>query len=514
MATTQTNGKTIAKNTMFLYFRMMVTMVISLYTSRVVLQVLGVDDYGIYQAVGGIVGLLSFVNNSLSTGSSRFLTYGLGEGDEQKLKKIFSTTLTAHICLAVIIIIVAEAVGPWFMQNKMVIPADRMDAAVYTFHLSLVTAFFSLTQVPYGACIIAHERMTIYAYVSIVEAVLKLAIVYMLAIGNIDKLVLWATLLCLLQVGIIIFYRIYCIRNFPEARFRFGIDKKIFKDIAGFSGWQLFANGSIALNSQGILILLNMFFSPAVVAARAISIQVNMAASQFVNNFQTAANPQIVKLYAAKDYEGSKHLLLQTTKFSYYLMLILALPICLVAEQLLQLWLGIVPEYTVIFLQLIVIQSLFQVFDTSFYRALYAKGQIRENALISPTFGFIRFPIVYLLFVWGFSPVALSWASLISYMILGLIIKPILIIRIVDYTWRDIFSVFVPCLKVTAASLPLSFIADYYITSQHLPMWIEFILIVAVCVLSVAASSWFLGLTHEMRLKVLEMIRKKLNRNR
>ena len=218
MATTQTNGKTIAKNTMFLYFRMMVTMVISLYTSRVVLQVLGVDDYGIYQAVGGIVGLLSFVNNSLSTGSSRFLTYGLGEGDEQKLKKIFSTTLTAHICLAVIIIIVAEAVGPWFMQNKMVIPADRMDAAVYTFHLSLVTAFFSLTQVPYGACIIAHERMTIYAYVSIVEAVLKLAIVYMLAIGNIDKLVLWATLLCLLQVGIIIFYRIYCIRNFPEAR--------------------------------------------------------------------------------------------------------------------------------------------------------------------------------------------------------------------------------------------------------------------------------------------------------
>ena len=505
-----TNSKTIAKNTMFLYFRMMVTMVISLYTSRVVLQVLGVDDYGIYQAVGGIVGLLSFVNNSLSTGSSRFLTYGLGEGDEQKLKKIFSTTLTAHICLAVIIIIVAEAVGPWFMQNKMVIPADRIDAAVYTFHLSLVTAFFSLTQVPYGACIIAHERMTIYAYVSIVEAVLKLAIVYMLAIGNTDKLVLWATLLCLLQVGIIIFYRIYCIRHFPEARFRFGIDKKIFKDIAGFSGWQLFANGSIALNSQGILILLNMFFSPAVVAARAISIQVNMAASQFVNNFQTAANPQIVKLYAAKDYEGSKHLLLQTTKFSYYLMLILALPICMVAEQLLQLWLGIVPEYTVIFLQLIVIQSLFQVFDTSFYRALYAKGQIRENALISPTIGLIRFPIIYLLFRWGASPVALSWASLITYILSGLIIKPILIIKIVDYTWHDIFSVFIPCLKVTIASLPLSLMA-YCLLKDNNSTILSFCTITIVSVLSVICASWYIGMNKAMRQDIIKTINSKIN---
>lgn len=495
---------------MFLYFRMMVTMVISLYTSRVILQILGVTDYGIYQAVGGIVGFLSFINNSLSTGSARFLTYGLGEGDKEKLKRIFSTTLTAHICLAIIIVILAESVGLWFLYNKLVIPPDRLEAAVFAFHLSIVTAFFTLTQVPYGASIIAHEKMTIYAYVSIIEVTLKLIIVYTLAIGNIDKLKLYATLLCLLQVGIIIFYRIYCMRHFKETHFQFSIDKKIFREIAGFSGWQLFANGSIALNSQGILLLLNIFFSPAVVAARAISIQVNMHAHHFVSNFQTAANPQIVKLYAAKDYEGSKRLLLQTTRFSYYLMYLLALPICLVADQLLHIWLGIVPKYTVIFLQLIVIQSLFQVFDTSFYRGLYAKGQIRENALISPTIGFIMFPVVYVLFKLGCSPVALSWASLIMYALLGIVIKPILIIKIVDYKWSDILSVFMPCLYVTLASLPLP-IAIYYWMNDNDSMVISFCVITAVSVLSVACASWYLGMDKPMRDKVVEMVRKKIH---
>ena len=448
------DNKTIAKNTMFLYFRMFVTMIISLYTSRVVLQTLGVDDYGIYQTVGGIVGMLSFVNSALATGSARFLTYGMGEGNESKLKRIFSTTLTAHVVLALLIVLIAETVGLWFLYNKLVIPPDRMDAAVYAFHLSIVTAFFTITQVPYSACIIAHEKMTVYAYVSIVEAVSKLLIVYLLVIGGFDKLKLYATLLCAVQVGIILFYRIYCTRNFKEVNMRLSIDKSVFKEIASFSGWSMFANASIALNNQGILLLLNIFFAPSVVAARSISLQINGVANQFVTNIQTAANPQIVKMYAAGDYIGSKNLLLQTTKVSYYLMLILALPIILTAETLLKLWLGVVPDYAAIFLQLIVVQSLFQVFDTSFYRALYAKGRIKENALISPTVGFICFPIVYILFNMGCTPVALSWASLISYAMLGLIIKPIMVIKVVNYQWKDIFYVFKPCLMVTLLSIP------------------------------------------------------------
>lgn len=507
----QSNSKTIAKNTMYLYFRMMVTMVISLYTSRVILQVLGVDDYGIYQAVGGIVGFLSFINGALGTGSSRFITFGLGEGNAEKLKNIFATTFTGHVILALLIVIVAETAGLWFLHHKMVIPPDRIDAAGWVLHLSILTAFFNLTQVPFNACIIAHERMTVYAYISIIEAVLKLIIVYLLVIGDIDKLILYALLLCLLQVGIVVFYRFYCVHHFAEARMRLHIEKGVFREIVGFSGWSFFSQVSIAINNQGILLLLNMFFTPAIVTARSISIQVNMAVNQFLSNFQTAATPQIVKRYASKDYEGSKRLLLDTTKYSYCLMLVLVVPICMTAHELLLLWLGVVPKYTDIFLQLILIQSLFQVFDASFYRALYAKGRLRENAILSPLAGYISFAVVYILFKFGYSPVVLSWAMLITCALVGMVIKPILIIRIANYTWHDIFSVFIPCMKVTIASLPIPFMANYYISNQGLPMWLEFILIAAICIMSVAASSWYLGLTLEMRKKLIAIVNKKLN---
>lgn len=506
----KTNSKTIAKNTMFLYFRMMVTMIISLYTSRVILQVLGVDDYGIYQAVGGIVGFLSFINNALATGSSRFITYGLGEGNAEKLKNIFATTFTGHVILAILIVIVAETIGLWFLHNKMVIPPDRLYAAEWVFHLSIMIAFFTLTQVPFNACIIAHERMTVYAYISIVEAVLKLIIVYLLTIGDIDKLILYALLLCLLQVGIVIFYRFYCVHHFVEARMRLYIEKGIFREILGFSGWSLFASSSIALNSQGILVLLNMFFSPAVVAARSISIQVNMAATQFMTNFQTAAVPQIVKRYASNDYDGSKQMLLDTAKFSFFLMMLLSIPICFSAKELLSLWLGVVPPYTVIFLQLIVIQSLFQVFDTTFYYALYAKGQLRENALISPTFGFVRFPIVYLLFRLGYSPVSLSWASLITYALQGLLIKPFLVVKIAGYKWSDVFSVFKPCFLVSIAAVPIPFAVMLLMRSCCQYEVVSFLVMVFVAVLSVVVSVWLLGLDAKMKKMVENYIREKV----
>lgn len=505
----QSNNKTIAKNTLFLYFRMMFTMVVSLFTSRVILQKLGVDDYGIYQAVGGIVGFMSFINGALATGSSRFLTFALGEGNENKLRKTFSTTLNVHILLAMGIAVIAETVGIWFLENKLIIPADRMDAAIYTFHMSILTAILTITQVPYNASIVSHERMSIYAYMSIYEVSAKLLVCYMLSIGGCDKLILYATLLLLVQASVMIFYRLYCKRHFQEARFSLTFDKKIFKEIAGFSGWSMFANGSIALNNQGILILLNMFFSPAVVAARAISLQVNMAANQFVNNFRQAANPQIVKKYAAGDFEGSKHLLLESTKYSYYMMLFLALPICILAYPMLKLWLGIVPDYTVPFLQIVIIQSLFQIFDVGFYMALYAKGQLKENALLSPTLGFIMFPVVYILFKLGFSPLALSWSSLILYIILGCVVKPILIIRIVDYTWTNVWSVYKPCIIVTLVCIPLPLALSNVVDCNEI---LNFILVVVTSVLSVAISVYTLGISPSVRYKMRIYIVKRLKR--
>lgn len=512
MSAINSNKSQIAKNTMFLYFRMMITMAISLYTSRVILQVLGVDDYGIYQSVGGIVGLLSFLNSALSTGTSRFLTYGLGEGNKDKLNKIFNTTLTSHIFLAVVIILVAESLGYWFLHHKLIIPPDRLEAAIWVFHLSIFTVLFTLTQVPYNACIIAHENMKIFAYVSIIEAVMKLLIVYMLLIGQYDKLILYAILQCVLQVSIVVFYRIYCTQRYKETHFKLSIDKGVFKEIAGFSGWSLFANSAIALNNQGILLLLNMCFAPAVVAARSISIQVEMAAYQFMTNFQTATVPQIVKRYAQHDYSGSKALLLEMTKYSFYLMLLLAVPIYFSSEQLLSLWLGVVPPYTTVFLQIIIIQSLFQVFDTSFYKAIYAKGQLKENALLSPTCLFINFITVYILFKLGFSPVALSWATAICYAIIGLVVKPILLIRIVDYTWKDIWAVVWPCLKVVVLSLPIPILVSYYLENSDFPPIGYFIIIVTASILSVAGAVWAVGLTKDMRLKLMNAVKSKLNK--
>lgn len=509
---TLVKNKRIAKNTLFLYFRMMITMIISLYTSRVILQVLGVDDYGIYQSVGGIVGFLSFLNSALSTGSSRFITFGLGEGSQEKLKKIFSTTLTGHIILALFIVVFAETIGLWFLHYKLVIPDDRMSAAEWVFHFSIITVFFSLTQVPYNACIIAHEKMKIFAYVSIIDAICKLLIVYVLLIGAVDKLALYALLHCSLQLFILIYYRIYCARQFQEVHFRLEIDNKIFKDIVGFSGWSLFANSAIALNNHGILLLLNMFFTPAVVAARSISLQVEATAYHFMTNFQTATVPQIVKRYAQHDYEGSKALLLDMTKYSFYLMLLLAVPIFFSAEQLLSLWLGTVPPYTAIFLKIIIIQSLFQVFDTSFYKALYAKGQLRENALLSPTCLFINFVIVYFLFKIGFSPVALSWSTMLCYAIIGLVVKPILLIKIVNYKRIEILSVFWPCLKVFILSLIIPVSVSIYIKSVYMSQLGLFSIIVITCVFSVVSVVWFFGLTSEMRQKLMGVVKSKLHK--
>lgn len=501
-----TNNKTIAKNTLFLYFRMMFTMVVALFTSRVILQELGVDDYGIYQAVGGVVGFLSFINGALATGSSRFLTYALGEGNAEKLKRTFSTTLNIHILMAVLVVLVAETVGLWFLYNKMAIAPERMSAAVYTYHLSILTAVFSLTQVPYNATIVAHEKMSIYAYMSIFEVSAKLLVCYLLSIGGFDRLMTYATLLLSVQISLMCFYRFYCRKHFEEARFSFAFDKKIFREISGFSGWSMFASTSIALNSQGILVLLNMFFSPAVVAARAISLQVNMAANQFVGNFRQAANPQIVKKYAAGDYEGSKHLLLESTKYSYYMMYMLCLPICLLAYPLLKLWLGVVPEYTVPFLQIVIVQSLFQVFDTSFYTALYAKGRLRENAMTSPALGFLIFPVTYVLFQLDYSPLALSWTSLAVYAILGLVQKPWLIMKMVDYKWHEIWDVYRSCIMVTVASLPIPIIIYRLVDATRLPY---FILVGMVCVISVALAVWIVGLDKETRTKAIAFVRRK-----
>jgi O-antigen/teichoic acid export membrane protein len=502
----QSANKTIAKNTIFLYFRMMFTLIIALYTSRVILQVLGVDDFGLYAVVGGVVGMLAFLTNALSTGSSRFLTFELGKNNPEHLHRTFNTTLSIHILLTCAIILLAETVGLWFVYNKLGISPERLDAAVFAYHFSIFTCVIAIFQVPYNASVISHEKMNVFAYISIFECLAKLGVVYVLVIGEFDKLKFYAILLCVVQLLVALFYYCFCTRHYPETRYKPMIDRGVFQKVSVFSGWSLLATGSVALSIQGIAIITNIFFGPAIVAARVISLQINSLLTNFANNFRTAVNPQIVKNYAEGNLSGSEYLVITSTKYTYYLMLLIALPLSLQVDFILHLWLVNVPEYTVIFSQLMIIQCLLSVFNAGLYMSLYAKGQLRENALISPTIGSFCFLIVYLLFKSGYSPVCLSWAFLINEAVLGLIIKPYLAVKITGYRKKYLLKMFLSCFKVTIASLPLP-LTIFYVLDEGIS---KFLIISCVSIICVFLSVWLLGINKNMRIKIIMVIKNRI----
>ena len=508
MSSISTNNRRIAKNTLLLYVRMLFLMLVNLYTSRVILRILGVDDYGIYNAVGGIVLMLSFLNSALSNGSSRFITYELGKKDSSCLNIIFCTILNAHLLLAIIVVLIAETVGLWFVTNKLGLAADRLNAALLAYHFSVLTSVATITQVPYTATIIAHERMQIYAYASIFEVVLKLLILYLLPILGHDRLETYAVLLFIVQIIIISIYRVYSIRKFSETKYKFIFNKKKFQEITSFSSWSLLGNAAHALTGQGTNILLQMFFGPKLVAARAISLQVNMAANQFVNNFKLAADPQIVKYYAAGDVGTSKRLTLNTAKFSFFLMLFLCLPIYVVADPLLKLWLVIVPPYTLIFLKLIILQSLFSVFDTCFYSGLYACGRVKENALISPFILSLQFPVIYIAFKLGGSPVFLSYAGIMATLILAIIVKPLLLVKMAGYNWDDIKTVFIPCCKTAIAAFIPSLFVAHFLSKDYWQYAVLLVIVMAIVIFCIL----YIGIRGDQRIEILNLIKNKILR--
>ena len=334
------DGKRIVKNTGFLYIRMLLVMGVSLFTSRVVLDKLGVGDYALYTVVGGIVGLLSFLNGTLSIGTSRFLTYELGAGNKDRLKDTFVTTFYTHLILASLILLVMETGGMWYLYNKLVAPPERMEACFIVFQLSIFTMMVSITQVPYTASIMSHEKMGVYAYVSIFEALAKLGVCYMIVVTEYDRLIVYASLIALVQVVVAFTYRFYCKCQFEECRLSLSFDKSIFKELLGFSGWNVIANLTETLKSQGVLILMNMFLQPFVVASQAIANQVAQAMMQFVDNIRVAINPQVIKSYAAGDYEASKKLTLQSATYVYDVLLLLGLPLILLVRPVLNVWLS------------------------------------------------------------------------------------------------------------------------------------------------------------------------------
>lgn len=457
------DNKRIAKNTLFLYFRMILIMGVTLYTSRVVLDKLGITDYGLYSVVGGVVGMLSFLNGTLSIGTSRFLTYELGAGNNDHLQRTFSTAFYTHLILSGIILLIMETGGIWFLYNKLIIPPERLTACIWVFQLSILTTIIAITQVPYTAVIMAHERMSIYAYVSIFEAVSKLIVCYLLIITDFDKLIFYAVLVAIIQLLVALYYRFYCSRNFIESRLRRLFDKSIFRSLMGFSGWNILANITETLKLQGVIVLMNMFFTPAIVAAQAIANQVTNAMMQFVNSFRTAINPQIIKLYAAGDKEASKKLTLSTTVYCFDLVLLLGLPTLFVMDELLHLWLVEVPDYAVIFTQWMIICQIIGTFNAAFYIPMMAANKVKSNSMAAVYLGIGQFVILYILLKMGFGVMWVQYLAIFTTIIFSLIVKPYILYKEINYRFKELLICYWNCSKVLGFSLILSIPTTIYL---------------------------------------------------
>ncbi|WP_336616254.1 lipopolysaccharide biosynthesis protein [Bacteroides acidifaciens] len=397
----ESNNKQIAKNALALYFRMFFTMLVGLYTSRVILQALGVEDYGIYNVVGGFVSMFSLISGSVASSVSRFFTFELGRKDLDKLKRVFSTSIFVLIGLAIIVFIATETFGIWYLDNKMVIPESRMTAAMWCFQISLVTFVVNLINQPYSAAIIAHERMDIYAYLAVSDSVMKLIICYAVLHSPIDRLIFYAILLC--GVGLInqAIYVIFCKRKFQECTFHLVFDCSLFKEMFGFAGWNFIGSSAAILTSQGSNLLLNWAGGPVVNAAYGIANTVSSIVSTFVANFTQAFTPQITKRYAAQEYDSLMQLLIYGSKYSYFLMFIIALPIMLTTEFLLNLWLGQVPEHAVWFVRFIILSNLFDVISRPVVNAKNATGRIRNYQIVVGGILLLVLPFSYVCIKFG-----------------------------------------------------------------------------------------------------------------
>lgn len=495
MINASTNNKRIARNTMLLYFRMLLTMSVSLYTSRVVLNILGVEDFGIYNVVGGVVGMFGFINSAMATGTQRYLTYEIGANNLFRLKTVFSTSLLIHFIVSIIVVVLAETVGLWFMTLKMNIPPERINAAFWVYQFSILSSIVMIMSVPYNAVIIAHEKMNAFAYISVLEVVLKLAVVYLLLVGSFDKLIFYAVLIFMIQLSIRFIYGVYCSRNFEETKFCWIWNEKLFKEMFSFAGWNLWGNCAFIALTQGLNIMLNIFFGPTVNAARAVSVQVQSAVNQFSFNFQTALNPQITKNYAKGDYECMHKLMFRSSKFVYLLLLALSFPFFVKTNFILSLWLNIVPEYTVVFLRLMLCTTILDAIANPFVVAIAATGKIKLYQTVIGGLLLSVLPISYLVLVLG----GLPWSVFIVHLIICLfafvvriyIVSRKLQLSILDYTK----FVLMPIIKVSILSVLISTGFIYYMPDTVLMNLVTCM----ICVAVVSVCSYIYGLTNNER---------------
>lgn len=486
------NNKRIAKNTLMLYARMLILMLVGLYTSRITLNALGVENFGIYNVVGGIVTMFSILSGSLSVAISRFITFELGRNDIEKLKKVFSSAMTTQIILSLIIVLLAETIGLWFLNNKLVIAAGRMTAANWVYQFSILTFVLNLISLPYNATIIAHERMSAFAYISIFDVFSKLLVAFSIYYSPFDKLIHYSLLLVIIAIINRLIYVAYCKKHFTECVVRFTYDRTLLKQMFSFAGWNFIGASSAVLRDQGGNILINIFYGSTVNAARAIAIQVSSHIQSFVSNFMTAVNPQITKSYASGDYDYMMSLIYKGARFSYYVLLILSLPVIINAQYILTIWLGIVPEHTVTFIQLVLIFAMSESLANPLVTAMLATGKIRNYQLVVGGIQMMNLPLSYIFLRLGYPPesifVIAIFISVCCEMARLYMLRSMINLSISSFLRKVYFNVIF--VTVIASIIPIAL-------SVILPdNFIGFIGSCICCVISAVVCILFIGLTN------------------
>ncbi len=483
---------------------MLILLLISLYTSRVVLNVLGVNDFGVYEVVGGTVGLFSILSSSLSTAISRFITFSLGKNDRDESARIYSTAILIQIAMAILIGILIEVVGVWYLQHKMNLPPGRMDAAFWVLQCTVLTFGLGLISVPFDAEIVAHEDMKVYAYFSILDAVIALLIVLCLHLLPADKLIVYAVLNLLACVLMRILYVIYCKRHYEECHFVPALDKRLLKEVGSFTGWHLLGESAWIINNQGVSLLMNSYFGVAMNAARGVASRMYGLTSKFSSNFMMALSPQITKTYAEGDLKAMHSLIFRGTKLSFYLMLVLAVPILVETPILLRLWLKIVPDNAVLFTRLSVVSALIIVLGTPLVKAQLATGNLKKYQIVVSSCSILAFPLTWIAYRCGLPA---EW----SYHVFNLVYFVLLFIRVylvkdlIDLPWKDFLKdvylrVFVVAL--IAGILPL--VLNRFLQESILRL----IVITLTSVVSTCGTVYIIGLNAEERSFVHDYIKR------
>lgn len=508
------NSGRIAKNTLALYGRSLLVLAVSLYTSRVVMNALGVEDYGLYNVVGGVISMLGFLNTTMQATFQRYYNVAMGEGKEQDVKLLFRTSLTVQLLLTLVVVVLSETVGLWFLSNKLVIPEGRMEAAQILYQVTIVSFVLAVFKGPFAALITAYERMSIYALFSIIETVLKLGIVFVVKVASVDKLILYSLLILLIHFVDFSLYIVFCVKKIPTTSIGFNWDKGYLKKMLSFSAWSTVGTLAYTMKSQGLNIVLNLFFGTVVNAARGVASQVLNAVNQFIHSFQTAFRPQLTKLYASGDYDATMQLYYSATKLSYYLVFTISLPILLETPYILHLWLGnAVPEYTAVFTRIILLTAFADVFANPTTAIAYATGKIKNFSIVVSVFNLMIVPVAWLFLKLGYGPASAMLVSLVFTILVQIIrlmvVANMTVLKMGDYLIHVVLPVTVYSMLCLSAPLALKLCLD--------KGWLRLLLVLVVSVVFSLGFAWLVGLNKEEKrfaVSKLKTIKRVDNRNK